>query len=243
MIRQGAVTRDGEGEAVVGIVMMLMGENSRVVVDRVKEKIAQIERTLPEGVTIDPYYDRTELVRRTIHTVARYLTEGGLLVVLVLLLLLGNLRGGLIVASAIPLSMLLAFTGMVQTRISANLMSLGAIDFGLIVDGAVVLVENVTRRLGEPGGRDRPVRQVTAEAAREVVRPVAFGIGIIIPQGRSQADYLQHTSEKVYRLFNALDLYDMYGSWWFIALLALMAINLIACSINRHIARASSSGC
>ena len=102
MIRQGAVTRDGRGEAVVGIVMMLIGENSRVVVDRVKEKIAQVEKTLPAGVTIDPFYDRTELVRRTIQTVAKNLLEGGLLVILVLLLLLGNLRGGLIVSSAIP---------------------------------------------------------------------------------------------------------------------------------------------
>ncbi|MCB1054558.1 MAG: efflux RND transporter permease subunit, partial [Acidobacteria bacterium] len=127
MIRQGAVTRDGEGEAVVGVVMMLMGENSRVVVDRVKEKIEQIESTLPEGVVIDPFYDRTELVRRTIHTVIKNLSEGGLLVVVVLLLLLGNLRGGLIVASAIPISMLTAFIAMKNLGISGNLMSLGAI--------------------------------------------------------------------------------------------------------------------
>ena len=98
----------------------------------------------------------------------------------VLFAFLGNVRAGLIVASAIPLSMLLAFTGMVESRISANLMSLGAIDFGLIVDGAVVLVENVVRRLGEPEGRDKTVRQLTAEAAHEVVRPITFGIGIII---------------------------------------------------------------
>ena len=115
MLRQGAVTRDGRGEAVVGIVMMLMGENPRVVVDRVKSKLAEIAEHLPEGVTIDPFYDRTDLVRRTIRTVAKNLTEGGLLVVVVLLLLLGNLRGGLIVASAIPLSMLAAFVAMRET--------------------------------------------------------------------------------------------------------------------------------
>jgi heavy metal efflux system protein len=181
MIRQGAVTRDARGEAVVGIVMMLMGENSRVVVDRVKEKIARIEDTLPEGVVIDTYYDRTELVRRTIHTVTRNLGEGGLLVIVVLLLLLGNLRGGLIVASAIPLSMLTAFIAMKQAGISGNLMSLGAIDFGLIVDGSVVMVENIVRSL-----RDRRHDAATShlekvrEAAHQVARPVVFAVGIII---------------------------------------------------------------
>jgi heavy metal efflux system protein len=181
MIRQGAVTRDGEGEAVVGIVMMLMGENSRVVVDRVQEKMAQIEATLPAGVVIDTFYDRTDLVRRTIRTVAKNLTEGGLLVVLVLLLLLGNLRGGLIVASAIPLSMLAAFIAMKQLGISGNLMSLGAIDFGLIVDGSVVMVENIVRvlhdRRNEKGvSHLEKVRQ----AAHQVARPVVFAVGIII---------------------------------------------------------------
>jgi cobalt-zinc-cadmium resistance protein CzcA len=119
-------------------------------------------------------------VNRVIRTVQTNLLEGSLLVVAVLFAFLGNWRAGLIVASAIPLSMLLAFTGMVESRISANLMSLGAIDFGLIVDGAVVLVENVVRRLSEPEGREKTVRQLTAEAAHEVVRPITFGIGIII---------------------------------------------------------------
>ena len=181
MIRQGAVTRDGEGEAVVGIVMMLLGESSRVVVDRVKERIAQLEPTLPEGVEIEPFYDRTELIRRTIHTVAKNLTEGGLLVIVVLLLLLGSVRGGLIVASAIPLSMLAAFIAMRQLGISGNLMSLGAIDFGLIVDGSVVMIENVVRvlhtRRGESGvDHLDKVRQ----AAHQVARPVVFAVGIII---------------------------------------------------------------
>lgn len=181
MLRQGAVTRDGDGEAVVGIVMMLMGENSRVVVDRVKEKLAQIEDTLPEGVVIDTYYDRTELVRRTIHTVAKNLTEGGLLVILVLLLLLGNLRGGLIVASAIPISMLTAFIAMKQFGISGNLMSLGAIDFGLIVDGSVVMIENVVRKLHErrPDNTTSHLEKVR-DAAQQVARPVVFAVGIII---------------------------------------------------------------
>ncbi len=181
MIRQGAVTRDGRGEAVVGIVMMLIGENSRVVVDRVKDKIAQVEKTLPEGVTIDPFYDRTELVRRTIKTVAKNLTEGGLLVILVLLLLLGNLRGGLIVSSAIPLSMLAAFIAMRYAGLSGNLMSLGAIDFGLIVDGSVVMIENIVRVLHERR-RDDQVSHLekVRQAAHQVGRPVVFAVSIIM---------------------------------------------------------------
>ncbi|MEM7351142.1 MAG: CusA/CzcA family heavy metal efflux RND transporter [Acidobacteriota bacterium] len=181
MIRQGAVTRDGRGEAVVGIVLMLIGENSRVVVDRVKAKISQVEKTLPEGVTIDPFYDRTELVRRTIRTVAKNLAEGGLLVILVLLLLLGNLRGGLIVASAIPLSMLAAFIAMRQAGLSGNLMSLGAIDFGLIVDGSVVMIENIVRVLHHQRHDDAtPHLEKVRRASRQVARPVVFAVGIIM---------------------------------------------------------------
>ena len=181
MIRQGAVTRDGRGEAVVGIVMMLMGENSRVVVDRVKEKIAQIEKTLPPGVTIDTFYDRTDLVRRTIRTVAKNLTEGGLLVIVVLLLLLGNVRAGLIVSSAIPLSMLVAFSAMRWAGLSGNLMSLGAIDFGLIVDGSVVMIENIVRVLHEKRhDSETPHREKVRAAAHQVARPVVFAVGIIM---------------------------------------------------------------
>lgn len=181
MIRQGAVTRDGRGEAVVGIVMMLMGANSRVVVENVKDKIAQIEKTLPQGVTIDTFYDRTELVQRTIHTVAKNLIEGGILVIVVLLLLLGNLRGGLIVASAIPVSMLVAFTGMNAFGLSGNLMSLGAIDFGLIVDGSVVMIENIVRVLHERR-REEDVDHIdkVRAAAHQVARPVVFAVGIIM---------------------------------------------------------------
>src|SRR5262249_51095902 len=117
MIRRGAVTRDGKGEIVTGVVMMLIGENSRVVAQRVKDKLAEIQKSLPPGVSIDTYYDRTQLVRNTIRTVARNLIEGAVLVIAVLLLVLGNLRGGLIVASAIPLSMLIAFTAMVYAGV------------------------------------------------------------------------------------------------------------------------------
>src|SRR5581483_3553025 len=130
-------------------------------------------------VTLESYYDRTELVRKTIHTVSKNLIEGGILVIAVLLLLLGNLRAGLIVASAIPLSMLFAFTGMVENGLSGNLMSLGAIDFGLIVDGSVVMIENIVRRLGEAkGGVTR--EEVVREAGKEVARPIFFAVLIII---------------------------------------------------------------
>ena len=179
-VRQGAVTRDGRGEAVVGIVMMLLGENSRTVTEAVKAKIEKIQSGLPPGVTIDPFYDRTELVDRTIHTVAKNLIEGGVLVVLVLLLLLGNLRGGLIVAAAIPLSMLAAFTAMRWAGLSGNLMSLGAIDFGLIVDGSVVMVENILRLLHERRDDGHSHLEKVRAAAHQVARPVAFAVGIIL---------------------------------------------------------------
>ncbi|MBL4845943.1 MAG: efflux RND transporter permease subunit [Planctomycetes bacterium] len=181
MIRQGAVTRDGDREAVVGIVMMLMGANSRTVSQDVHAKIEQIQKTLPPGVTIDTFYDRTELVDRTIRTVGMNLVEGGVLVVIVLLLLLGSLRGGLIVASAIPVSMLVAFTIMNWAGLSGNLMSLGAIDFGLIVDGSVVLIENVIRYLHHHReDHETPHLEKVRRACHEVARPVVFAVGIIM---------------------------------------------------------------
>jgi cobalt-zinc-cadmium resistance protein CzcA len=180
MLRIGAATADGKGETVVGMAQMLAGENALAVAGRVRQAAEELQPSLPKGVRIVPFYDREDLVRRVIRTVVTNLAEGGLLVVAVLFAFLGSFRAGLIVATAIPLSMLFAFTGMSQSRISANLMSLGAIDFGLIVDGAVVLIENVARRLAEPEGRSKSVRQLTAEAAHEVVRPIAFGVGIIV---------------------------------------------------------------
>ena len=179
-LRQGAVTRDGRGEIATGVVMMLMGENSRVVAQRVHQKLAEIQPTLPKGVTIDSYYDRTALVRKTIATVEKNLVEGGVLVIAVLLILLGNIRGGLIVASAIPLSMLVAFTGMVQAGLSGNLMSLGAIDFGLIVDGSVVMIENIVRRMGESPRAGVSRDELIRDAGREVARPIFFAVLIII---------------------------------------------------------------
>ena len=145
--RTGAATHSGQ-EAVLGVAMMLMGENSHAVAERVAEKITEIQKRLPSGVIISPEYNRKNLVHRTIRTVTTNLFEGALLVIAVLLFLLGNWRAAFIVAAAIPLALLFAITGMTRFGISGNLMSLGAIDFGLIIDGAVVIVENVVRQLG-----------------------------------------------------------------------------------------------
>jgi cobalt-zinc-cadmium resistance protein CzcA len=185
-VRQGAVTRDGRGEVMSGIVMMLRGENSREVVRRVREKVEQINGSLPEGVVLSSYYDQTDLVEGTIHTVEENLLVGGFLVIAILLLFLGNVRAALVVAATIPLSLLFAAIGMKWLGLSANLMSLGAIDFGMIVDGSVVMTENFVKRLHhdeETGNAPRGVKEHAtriAEMAREVGRPIAFGVLIIM---------------------------------------------------------------
>jgi cobalt-zinc-cadmium resistance protein CzcA len=178
-VRQGAVVMPGHGEVAAAIVMMLKGENSREVIRRVKAKIEEINKTLPRHVKIHPYYDQTDLVEKTINTVRTNLLEGGLLVIAVLFIFLGNMRAALLVASVIPLSMLFAFIGMKWRGLSANLMSLGAIDFGMIVDGAVVMVENFMRRLSH-ANPDEKREHVIENAAKEVARPVLFGVLIII---------------------------------------------------------------
>ncbi len=185
-VRQGAATRDGEGETVMGMVMMLKGENSRTVTEHVKEKLQRIQKSLPAGVVIKPFYDRTELVEQTVSTAGKNLIEGGILVILVLFLFLLQLRAGLIVSSAIPLSMLFAIIGMNYFGISANLMSLGAIDFGLIVDAAVIIVENCVRHLAEKRKElGRPLtqeerHQTIWKGSVEVRRASQFGEMIII---------------------------------------------------------------
>ncbi|MGO9597798.1 MAG: efflux RND transporter permease subunit [Isosphaeraceae bacterium] len=178
MIRAGLATRDGQGEIVTGLVMMLIGQNGRKVVTDVKAAIAEIQKSLPPGVTIEPLYDRTYLIDQTLSTVLHNLVAGGLLVIFVLLALLGNLRGGLIVALAIPLSMLFAANIMLATGLSASLMSLGAIDFGLIVDSSVIMVENCVRRLAHEGGT-RSKLEIVRDAAIEVRKPTMFGELII----------------------------------------------------------------
>jgi len=178
--RIGAATMNGEGEAVIAMTLMLAGENGRVVAERVREAVKKMLPSLPPGLSIEPFYDRSEFVNKVIKTVATNLTEGALLVIAVLFFLLGDLRGGLIVASAIPLSMLIAFTGMLCAGVSGNLMSLGAIDFGLIVDGAVVMIENITRHLsGKKISKDQTPHLIL-QAGREVLRPIFFAVGIII---------------------------------------------------------------
>ncbi len=184
-LRNGAATQNGK-EVVMGTVHMLIGENSRIVAQAAARKLEEISRNLPEGVVTAPVYDRTTLVDKTIHTVAKNLLEGAALVIVVLLLFLGNLRAALIAAFVIPLSMLFTFTGMVANHVSANLMSLGAIDFGIIVDGAIVIVENSIRRLAHEQTRlgrslTLPERlELVFDASREARRVLIYGELIII---------------------------------------------------------------
>ena len=182
-LRTGAATQDGQ-ETVLGTAMMLIGENSRAVSRDVAKKLVEIKASLPDGVVAEAVYDRTALVDKAIATVTKNLLEGALLVVVVLFLLLGNLRAALITAAVIPLSMLMTITGMVKTGVSANLMSLGALDFGLIVDGAVIIVENAVRRLAQAqhNGTIQSLRErlnTVYEATAEVIRPSLFGVAII----------------------------------------------------------------
>lgn len=183
-LRTGAATENGQ-EVVLGTVFMLVGENSRAVSVRVADKLEKVAESLPDGVVAKAVYDRTTLVDRTIETVQKNLLEGALLVIVVLFLLLGNIRAALITAAVIPLAMLLTITGMVQSRVSGNLMSLGALDFGLIVDGAVIIVENCIRRFGEAQHRlgrllTRPERfDLAGEATVEVIQPALFGVFVI----------------------------------------------------------------
>lgn len=179
MQRQGAVTRDGEGERVSGMVIILKGENGKSVAERVKAKIEELKAALPSGVTIKKFYDQTEVIGRTISTVEKNLIEGAVLVIIVLFLFLRNVRASLIVASVIPIAMVTAFIAMKLLGVSANLMSLGAVDFGLIVDGAVVMMENFIRRLGHKQSTES-TSEVVHDAAVEVGRPIVFGVLIII---------------------------------------------------------------
>lgn len=183
-LRTGAATRNGQ-EVVLGTAMMLMGENSRNVAARVGERIKEIQQSLPKGITLRPVYDRTSLVDRTIQTVQKNLIEGALLVIVILFLFLGNMRAALITAMVIPASMLMTITGMVKNEVSGNLMSLGALDFGLIVDGAVIIVENCIRhfsmkqkQLGRILTSDER-HKVAAKATAEVIKPSLFGVMII----------------------------------------------------------------
>ena len=186
--RMGAITRNGEGEAVAGITLMLKGENFNEVIQNVKDKMEQIQQSLPEGVVIEPFIDRTELVGRSMGTVKKNLIEGALIVIFILVLLLGNWRAGLLVASVIPLAMLFAFLMMKLFGVTGNLMSLGAIDFGLIVDGAVIIVEAIVHRISNIRNQNGTAsilskEQMNAEvynAASRIRNSAAFGEIIIL---------------------------------------------------------------
>ncbi|MBN9120551.1 MAG: efflux RND transporter permease subunit [Planctomycetes bacterium] len=179
-IRRGAATANDRGEVVLGLGFILTGENPYTVTRQMKEKLAEVEPALPPGTAVKVMYDRTELVTHVIDTVRKNLFEGGLLVVAVLFVFLGNLRAGLIVASAIPLAVLFAFAGMWRFGIAASLLSLGALDFGMVVDSSVVMIENVVRRLSHHEAERRPHRDVVRDAAVEVRRPTMFGELIIL---------------------------------------------------------------
>src|SRR6185436_8574664 len=184
-LRRGAATKDGESEVAVGVTLMLMGENSRIVTEAVKQKLVAIAPSLPAGTRIEPFYDRSSLVNRTTKTIGKNLLEGALLVILVLFVILGDLRAGVVVATTIPLALLAAVVAMRAAGLSGNLMSLGAIDFGLIVDGAVIIVENAVRGLSEARGQkgadltpqERLV--VVEQATLEVRSASVFGEAII----------------------------------------------------------------
>ena len=210
LTRQGAVTRDGRGEAVMGMVMMLWGANSRTVVIAAKERLEEINKTLPKGVTAEVTYDRAELINRTLHTVQKNLLEGGTLVIIVLLVMLGSLRAGIVVAAAIPLSMLFAANMMSVTGITASLMSLGAIDFGLIVDSSVIMVENCMRRIAHNQGQ-RPHLDVVRDAAIEVRKPTMFG-ELIISIVYLPLLTLQGTEGKLFRPMALTVLFALAGS-------------------------------
>ena len=210
MIRAGLATRDGQGEIVTGLVMMLIGGNGRTVVNDVKAAIDDLKKSLPPGVTIEPLYDRTHLIDQTLDTVLHNLAEGGALVVVILLALLGNVRGGLIVAVAIPLSMLFAANVMLATGVTASLMSLGAIDFGMVVDSSVIMIENCVRRLAHEGGT-RPKLDIVRDAAVEVRKPTMFG-ELIIAIVYLPILALQGTEGKLFRPMALTVIFALAGS-------------------------------
>ena len=210
LVRQGVASRDGRGEIVTGMVMMIRGENSRRVVTAAKEKLEQVRQALPPGVELEILYDRSDLIARTLDTVLHNLAEGGLLVIAVLLVLLGNVRAGLIVSLAIPLSMLFAANLMWAVGIPASLMSLGAIDFGLVVDSSVIMVENCVRRLGMATPNTSKLK-IVRDAAVEVRGPTMFG-ELIIAIVYLPILFLEGTEGKLFRPMALTVLFALLGS-------------------------------
>jgi cobalt-zinc-cadmium resistance protein CzcA len=224
-IRRGAVTADGKGEAVLGLGFMLMGENSHEVTTRLKTRLEEVKKTLPEGVEVSTVYERTSLVDKVLHTVRNSLFEGAILVISVLFLFLGNIRAGLIVAAAIPLSMLFAFDIMLRADIAGSLMSLGAIDFGLIVDSSVIMIENSERRLAEDR-TGRSVTEIVRDAAIEVRKPTMFG-EIIIMIVYLPILALQGVEGKMFRPMALTVIFALIGSM--VASLTLMPVLASLC--------------
>ena len=182
-LRTGAATQNGR-EVVMSTVFMLVGENSRTVAKAVAERLEEIKQGLPTGISATAVYDRTNLVDKTLKTVQANLVEGALLVIIILFFLLGNIRAALLTAAVIPIAMLMTITGMVHAKVSANLMSLGALDFGLLVDGAIIIVENCLRRLSQASKSNLTLGikerfDIVFSATREVIRPALFGVFII----------------------------------------------------------------
>ena len=238
-VRRGAVTADGQGEVVLGLGFMLMGENSHEVTWSMKHKLDDIKKTLPANVSVTPVYDRTELVDFVIDTVRKNLFEGGLFVVAVLFLFLGNLRAAAIVALAIPLSMLFAFCGMLKFGISASLLSLGAIDFGMVVDSSVVMVENCVRRLAHVADASRVGTEarrlshieIIRDAAIEVRRPTMFG-ELIIMMVYTPILTLEGIEGKLFRPMALTVIFALFGSM--VLSLTLMPV-LASLLLPRHI--------
>ncbi len=230
LIRHGAVMRDGHGETVSGMVIILRGENGRKIINEIKDKIATLK--LPNGAKIVPFYDQSDVIDATIHTVKKNLIEAAVLVIVILMIFLGDWRAALVVAATIPLALLFAFLGMDTFGISANLMSLGAIDFGTIVDGSVVMVENCMHRL-ERDKDKTPLREIVRAASHEVARPIVFGVLIII------AVYLpvltlQSLEGRMFRPMAVTVVSALTGS----LLLALFAVPTLCTLALRHRAKA-----
>lgn len=209
-IRRGAVTAGGEGEAVLGLGFMLMGENSREVTHALEDRLKEAQKSLPDDVTLEPMYSRTDLVDQVLETVRNNLLEGALLVIAILFMLMGNVRAGLIVALAIPLSMLFAFNMMLQFGIVGSLMSLGAIDFGLVVDSSVIIVENAERRLAEDT-TGRSIIEVVRDAAVEVRKPTLFG-ELIIAVVYLPILFLEGVEGKLFRPMALTVIFALLGS-------------------------------
>lgn len=223
--RQGAASRDGKGETVSGMAIMLKGENGLRVIRRVKERIAGMR--LPTGIQLIPFYDQSEVIDGTIRTVTRNLLEAGVLVTGVLFLFLGDLRAALLVVCVIPLSMLFGFTGMALFGVTANLMSLGAIDFGMIVDGSIVMVENAVRRLSE--SEEETASHAVRAAAYEVARPIVFGVAIIIAV-YIPVLYLEGLEGRMFRPMAITVCSALFGS----LLLALFAVPVLGTLVLRR---------